>query len=510
MTRAFALAILFAAVCAAGVELSIGHGVRDETCSVTGARSTFRTSDPGVFVRIGVARLRARDRVVVSWTGPSGQVVDETIYDNLPAASKPCLLGHLSIAGYAPARSPGSWTVRVSINGAIAGERTFRIMDQAQEPATTINSVAPRTEGSQMRLDLDGSGFRPDSVVHIARFTEAGGWQYLASELPFEVTGEHCAVRIRVLEPGEYVAVIRESSGAVSLPARFVLATGRSYRMPVPDGETWVITQGPNGAFSHWNRSMHAWDIAPRNGRYVVAMRAGIVHTHDLGLGRTPAVRSFGNYITIDHGDGEYSHYAHLATRTFLVRDGERVEAGERLAVVGNSGYTLGGGGYHVHVHVTRQPAISAQSIPFRFDEERAVAATPGAAPVSYSVAVAQWWTGVVNVPSRSSRLRVRVELEKPDTAVNLHLVSPSRLQFGPVPDEVLVDRPEPGSWRIAVEGIRSGPGPIAFRVDRDIESQKKGRPSSLPHTNRELKPRSRIGISRQPATCAGCSRRPD
>ena len=33
----------------------------------------------------------------------------------------------------------------------------------------------------------------------------------------------------------------------------------------------------------------------------------------------------------------------------------QRVEAGQKLAVVGNSGYTLGpGGGYHVHVHITR------------------------------------------------------------------------------------------------------------------------------------------------------------
>ena len=142
----------------------------------------------------------------------------------------------------------------------------------------------------------------------------------------------------------------------------FLIETG-GYKLPIAAGEPWVITQGPYGTFSHWGNSLHAYDIAPRSGRCVVAMKAGIAYTHDLGLRQDHRHRSFGNYITIDHGNGEYSHYAHLATGTFVVKNGQHVEQGQALATAGNSGYTLGeGGGYHVHVSVTRALCASRRT----------------------------------------------------------------------------------------------------------------------------------------------------
>ena len=99
-------------------------------------------------------------------------------------------------------------------------------------------------------------------------------------------------------------------------------------------------------------------------------MKAGIAYTHDLGLQQDHRHHSFGNYITIDHGNGEFSHYAHLASGTFVVKNGERVEQGQALATAGNSGYTLGeGGGYHVHVSVTRALPIASSSVPFQFED---------------------------------------------------------------------------------------------------------------------------------------------
>jgi murein DD-endopeptidase MepM/ murein hydrolase activator NlpD len=488
--RAIVVAVALASAASAAVELSTGRAVNDDACSITAPASSFSAEDPGVFVRAVFSGVHPADRIAIGWIDPSGQLTGETAYGDWPAAPRPCLISRLPVAGFAPAHHPGAWKVRVVVNGIVRAERSFSITNAADTAGSTIASVTPHSEGGRMDIELTGSGFRADSVVHVARFTEAGGWQYLSAEMPYEVTGTHCRVHTPALEPGEYVAVIRESNGAVTLPARFVLSTGRSYQFPVSAGEKAQITQGPNGGFSHWNRSSHAWDIVPQNGRYVAAMRAGIVRTRDLGLRQTPRVRSFGNYITIDHGDGEYSHYAHLAAGTFLVHDGERVEAGQELAVVGNSGYTVGpGGGYHVHVHITREPAISAQSIPFRFDEERpaAVAAIEPAHPLRATVQVAGWWTDIVNVPSRTALLRVRIERDKPDTGVDLHLVSPSGIHFGPDPAEFQVSDPEAGPWRISVEGMRSGPEPIAFRIERELKAvsslrtQNRGRPRGLP-----------------------------
>jgi hypothetical protein len=229
-------------------------------------------------------------------------------------------------------------------------------------------------------------------------------------------------------------------------------------------------------------------------------------------MGQTQHLRSFGNYITLQHEDGEFSHYAHLAKGTFQVRNGQKVEQGQALALAGNSGYTFGqGGGTHLHVHVTRSFPIASQSIPFRFEElegpprrltsrrvvssntsplcvcqTRGVPGAPGAGPAgpaevaSYtgSVPVTHWWERVVPVPRGAPRLEVELAWDAGDSDLDLHLMSPSGKHYGwygltqgysgkeARPETFSIVSPEPGSWRIAVRAMRGGPGDVAFRVE--------------------------------------------
>ncbi len=467
-----AVIALFGAEFCSGIELSTGKAMNEALCSITSPAAVFLSEDREIFVRVIPRSYRATDRITLQWLDPMGAVEQQNMYVDLPASRQVCLVSRLSVAGLSPATKPGVWTVRVLLNGGPAGERPFRIAASAGSHGVEITSAIPHEVDSECtRLDLEGSGFSLDSVVHFARFTEAGGWQYLAAELPRHQSATRLSVQACALEPGEYIVVLRAGDGSFSLPARFVIETRGGYQAPVPAGEHWVVTQGPYGSFSHWNRSLHAWDIAPKAGRYVVAMRSGIVHTHDLGLHQTPNQHSFGNYISIDHEDGEYSHYAHLATGLFLVRDGERVQQGQRLAVVGNSGYTLGnGGGYHVHVHVTRSPLISAQSVPFQFGAPRAAKAT---APDPESVQVAQWWTRGLTVPNKTAGLSIHMRVEKASEGLNLHVTGPDGRSYGPYPDEVHFDHPLPGEWLISVQGMRGGAEPIGFRIESEIERQR-------------------------------------
>jgi hypothetical protein len=52
------------------------------------------------------------------------------------------------------------------------------------------------------------------------------------------------------------------------------------------------------------------------------------------------AGREAGNSVVVDHGDGWETQYAHLRKGSVAVRAGERVDAGQRLGVVGLSGNT--------------------------------------------------------------------------------------------------------------------------------------------------------------------------
>lgn len=53
-----------------------------------------------------------------------------------------------------------------------------------------------------------------------------------------------------------------------------------------------------------------------------------------------PAERADGNFVMLDLGGGRYTNYAHLEPGSIAVAPGDRVKAGQRLGLVGNSGQT--------------------------------------------------------------------------------------------------------------------------------------------------------------------------
>jgi len=81
-------------------------------------------------------------------------------------------------------------------------------------------------------------------------------------------------------------------------------------------------------------------DIATRMGAPVVATADGIVSqiTRD---------RGYGNMLTVKHGHGIMTRYAHL--QKSLVKKGLHVKRGETIALVGNSGRSTGP---HIHYEV--------------------------------------------------------------------------------------------------------------------------------------------------------------
>lgn len=56
-----------------------------------------------------------------------------------------------------------------------------------------------------------------------------------------------------------------------------------------------------------------------------------------------------GNYVIIQHSDGNFSVYAHLHENTILVKAGDSVEQGQVIGKMGNSGYSTG---THLHFEI--------------------------------------------------------------------------------------------------------------------------------------------------------------
>lgn len=71
-----------------------------------------------------------------------------------------------------------------------------------------------------------------------------------------------------------------------------------------------------------------------------------------------PCGGGYGNYIIIQHSDGNYSLYAHLYHKSITVKAGDTVSQGQVIAKMGSSGYSTGA---HLHFEI-REGSNSNQS----------------------------------------------------------------------------------------------------------------------------------------------------
>jgi murein DD-endopeptidase MepM/ murein hydrolase activator NlpD len=73
-----------------------------------------------------------------------------------------------------------------------------------------------------------------------------------------------------------------------------------------------------------------------------------------------------GNVVVIDHGTGEFSLLAHMQQGSVRVRKGDRVEPGQVIGLLGNSGKSSGP---HLHYHLMDGPLLyRSNSLPSHFE----------------------------------------------------------------------------------------------------------------------------------------------
>ena len=78
-----------------------------------------------------------------------------------------------------------------------------------------------------------------------------------------------------------------------------------------------------------------------------------------------------GNHLIFDLGNDIFVVYAHLKPGSILVKKGDKVHKGQKVALVGNSGNT---DAPHLHVHVMDAPkVIQSNGVPYLFDRFKRV-----------------------------------------------------------------------------------------------------------------------------------------
>ncbi|MCB5271092.1 MAG: urea transporter [Candidatus Cloacimonetes bacterium] len=160
---------------------------------------------------------------------------------------------------------------------------------------------------------------------------------------------------------------------------RFVSAGVPQLNLPVTG--QWLVTQGHNGEHTHKKDWALAWDFEIENtqgqkyaenqekladyycyGKTVYAAAGGYVakvvnSVPDNPIGEVNTRENWGNYISINHGYGFYTLYAHLKEGSVKLAEGDYIKMGEKIGQVGNSGRS-----FVPHLHFQAQAAIDAGS----------------------------------------------------------------------------------------------------------------------------------------------------
>lgn len=133
------------------------------------------------------------------------------------------------------------------------------------------------------------------------------------------------------------------------------------YVLPYPAGSAFEVFQTYCGPVSHGRDGQMSIDFRMPIGSPVVAARAGIVRK--VVDGYEDYGRTF-NYLYIEHDDGTAAFYAHLHPGSMKVRPGDRVVAGQTIALSGASGTSLA----HLHFGVSSSwPVRRPDDVPVNF-----------------------------------------------------------------------------------------------------------------------------------------------
>ncbi len=172
---------------------------------------------------------------------------------------------------------------------------------------------------------------------------------------------------------------------------RWVLYASRQKTLlTLPFLGEWSVLQGNDGEWTHKGRGRYAWDFVVRDqsggqlrgfgnriedyyafGLPVLAPAPGTVYAVENRVNDNPpqtatTEQNWGNYVIIDHGNGEYSEISHFKQGSVLVSPGQSLQRGELIGYCGNSGRSPVP---HIHYQLQQAGRLSAETLKSNFSE---------------------------------------------------------------------------------------------------------------------------------------------
>lgn len=224
-------------------------------------------------------------------------------------------------------------------------------------------------------LPLNDATPTPDAVEHriaIDRALPAGREHVEVHGAPAEVRAQSPLVLGAPLRGGPWVGIydpamehgrrtsIYTLDGRARIPARFAIDWIRL-------DEKAGTASGDASKVANWYG--YAADVLAVADGTVADARDDMPALDTVGesQGAMPLENASGNYVVLDVGGGRYVFYEHLKHGSIRVTTGERVQRGQVIGLLGNSGSSSSGP--HLHFHVADAAAtLAAEGLRYVFD----------------------------------------------------------------------------------------------------------------------------------------------
>jgi murein DD-endopeptidase MepM/ murein hydrolase activator NlpD len=289
---------------------------------------------------------------------------------SLPLLIVSALMAQAPAVPAAPTALETGRTLTESFYAGRMDELWGRIGDPMRSSLTSPAGLAAFAENARNVLGretgvLDETVTAADGVtsyLRTARFEKtAAPFRILWS---FDAAGRVVDFWIRPTESGADVVYTTRTALRLPFDGDWIVASGgrtpelNHHNVDYPNRFAVDFARAEDARFStdrlgRRNEEYASWGapiLAPAAG--IVVAAADDVEDNPPGRPDTAGL-SVGNYVVIDHGDGEYSLLAHLRRGSVRVRAGERVAAGQAVGACGNSGNS---NGPHLHYNLQTAP----------------------------------------------------------------------------------------------------------------------------------------------------------
>jgi murein DD-endopeptidase MepM/ murein hydrolase activator NlpD len=206
-------------------------------------------------------------------------------------------------------------------------------------PARVTFRIRSRAKLAKVRITITRRGARkPSAAISLASVVSG-------RERSVDISGQEAgplaegAYRLRISARDVRGRRLRRAAGASATSGLAM----RHHRFPLGGSFSWG---GPGARFGagRAGHSHQGQDLAAPEGTPVLAPRGGIIKAVQY------QAKGAGHYVVVD-GAGEERDYVfmHLRTGSVMVREGQSVRTGQRIAEVGNTGRSFGA---HLHFEV--------------------------------------------------------------------------------------------------------------------------------------------------------------